>query len=902
MPIVNFIMPMRTRIALVTPLVMTDRSQAERRLEYHKIVLESMGVTDLAVLGKLPLSGFVTPTPGLLIPRRDGIVAREATFSAAVRIKTGGGTGPRLLERIGGITDILKAKAFPQPTPPSPRRRPSSRPPTFSLSVLPISVAYWAADWVEIADDTQVILMQPNRWLVIIANRITVGSNVNIGWEMFNKPRPPKPDKPATPATPDQSVYMSGTNGTRGTDGTDGGPGPDGDHGAEIEIWTLNMVGTLDVVVRGQDGFKGGDGGDGGNGGRGAKGKDWTPNLFGLDCANGPGNGGRGGHGDTGGDGGPGGGGGNGGRFSLYAPQAVIDSYASGFYVDATEGRGREGGDPGFGGKGGIGGSHGDDRGGAFGPCSTSFGQNGQRGNDGALGQRGLKGPDGRHQSMPFSLQAIDQADILTALSQPAIETVSPQEVEEGDTVTATGKRFAQTDVITLDDVLCPTTVSSDTLLTFTVGKVPGGRRKPVQVKQADGSLSNKGSLNVLPTLDHAESNGHRSDSSPPAHFRPNTIITLKGTGFAPEAHVKVIDHYVSGADVEYVDSNTLRVKLTRPTSTPRNPDGEHVDVQVILADGLASNAISIVLATYRIVVFGDSIQWGQGLRDDLKSSAIVDRHVSSQHGDVGVYRDVLAHSGAIIGVGNRSSPSALAGEVPASHPTILQQVFSFSGDKDKIDLILLDGGINDIGVEDIVGPTATSNLTDKVRTHCYEDMKELLTRVTSEYPNAKVIVTGYYQIVSDDSDVTLLATLLVGVGIPLVGLPVSLIVGGVLTAAAKQVMVDRCRTFAERTAVEIPMAIQEINASLPNGPRVHFAQPNFGSRNAIFAPDAWIWGVEPPLSPQDDANSGGVASQRALDCAAAGNRASVYCGIASIGHPNVAGASEYARSIIALL
>lgn len=902
MPRVDFISPMNETVSRVKPLVITDRNQAKGRLDHHKIAMESMGVTDLSVLGKLALSGVVTPTPGLLIPRTDGIVAREAIFSGAMRIKTGDGSGPRVLERIGGVTDILKAKAFPRPPRPSPRPRLSPRPSAFSLPVLPVTVAYWVADWVEIADNTQVILMQPNRWLVIIANRITLGSNVSIGWDMVSKARPKKPGKPPTPATPNQSIYMAGANGTRGTDGTDGSPAQDGDHGAEIEIWTLDMAGTLDVVVRGQDGFKGGDGGDAGDGGRGAKGKDWTPAAFGLDCANGPGNGGRGGHGGIGGDGGQGGGGGNGGRFSLYAPQTVINAYNNGFYVDGTEGRGGEGGEPGLGGKGGQGGAHGDDRGGMLGPCPTSFGQNGQRGNDGALGQHGLKGPDGQHQSKPFCYQAIDQADFPTALSKPAIETVSPQEAKEGDTITVTGKRFAQTDVIVLDNIQCATTVSSDTLLTFIVCKVAGGRRKAVQVKQVDGTLSNRGAVNIHPTLDHAESNGLRSDSSPTAHFQPSTIITLIGTGFASGAKVKILDHYVSGADVEYVDSNTLRVKLARPTSTHRNPDGEHVDLQVILADGLASNTINIILATYRIVVFGDSIQWGQGIRDDLKFSAIVERHVSSKNGDVGVYRDIIAHSGAIIGVNNSSSPSALAGEVPASHPTILQQVSSFGGDKDKIDLILLDGGINDIGVEDIVGPTATSNLTDKVRKHCYEDMKELLTRVTSEYPNAEVIVTGYYQIVSDDSDVTMLATLIVGVGIPLVGLPASFIVGGVLTAAAKQVMVDRCRTFAERTVVEIPRAIQEINAGLPSGPRVHFAQPNFGSQNAIFAPDAWIWGVDPPLSPQDDANSGGVASERARDCAAAGNRAPIYCGIASIGHPNVAGAREYARSIVALL
>ena len=901
MPRVDFLTPLDKRIALAVPLIMSDKNQAARRLQYHKTALDAMGVTYLSSLGNLTISGVVTPTTGLLTPRRDGIVARQATFSSVVRIKPGRGTGPRILEKIGGVTDILKAKAFPLPA----SRLPSPRPPfhdlTYSLSFLPINVAYWAADWIEIADDTQVVLKQPHRWLVVIANRISFGNNVSIGWEMVDKPRPLKPGKPATPVTPPQSIYMAGTNGLNGTDGTDDdAAGPNGDHGAEIEIWTLDMQGTPDVVVSGQDGFKGGDGGDGGNGGNGAKGKNWTPSFGGLDCANGPGNGGNGGQGGRGGNGGSGGGGGNGGRYSLYAPQEVINRYLGGFYADASEGKGGDGGEPGLGGSGGNGGAPGDDRGFPFGPCSTSFGRRGARGSDGEPGVHGEKGPNGQYQRQAFSMQAIDEADFLTALSKPAIHSLSPTETKENDIITVNGSHFARTDTVIVEGLPCVTTVSSDTLLTFKVGKVPGGRQKPVQVKQADGTLSNKGTLHVLPTLHHAEVNGLRSDTSDRPRFTPSTYVTLVGTGFAAGSHVRILDHHIAGADVQYLDSNTLKFKLIRPTSTPRNPNGEIVDVQVILSDGSASNAINIVLDTYRILVLGDSVQWGQGLRDDLKFSAIVEQHISTHLGGIGVYRDALGHSGAIIGRDDTHSDSTLPGEVPTSYPTILQQIAAFTGDKDTIDLVFLDGSINDIGVEDIVGPTATSNLTEKTRQHCYEDMKFLLEEVTNKFTKARVIVTGYYQIASEDSDVTMLAMLLVGVGIPLVGLPTSMIVSGVLTAAAKQIIVDRCRTFAERSRIEQARAVQEVNSELGGEPRVIFAQPEFSPRNAIFAPDAWLWGLDGDLSAADDENDGGVAPHRLQDCAIAGDRAPVYCGIASIGHPNVEGAREYARVIIA--
>jgi len=881
------------KIVPLEPVILNNAILMKRRLEFHKIALESLGVTYLSELvGTLQISGNVIPTPGLLFPDNIHTGHPTTTFSRAKRLKKGATSHTWRLENIGGVARILQAKPFPANPHPRPYPHPYPHP-------IRVATAYWAADWIKIEDDTQVILMQPNSYLVIIANRITIGKNVTITWEMPQRTVPIKPSYiPPPPATPPKSTYMKGTPGRPGRKGTDGGPGHNGTDGPEIEIWTLKMTGTPDIVIPGQDGFTGGEGGDGGPGGNGAAGKDWTPGPLG-DCKNGPGNGGRGGRGGRGGDGGPGGDGGDGGRFSLYAPQEIINNFINSFLVHAAGGRNGYGGKGGKGGKGGRGGHHGKDR--HWPHCPTDFGQDGQPGPDGASGHRGEEGSPGKLRQHPFSFQVIEEEDFLTALSKPAIHSLTPYEVRQGDTVTVSGTRFSDTDVVVLNGVECATTVSSDTLITFIVGNVSGGNSF-VQVKQSDGTLSNKVSIQILPTIDYivSEFGEIRSDSTPPGHFQPSSTIIIKGTGFAPGAYIKILDQYIQ--DVTYEDNNTLRANLIRPISTQRNVDGEEIDIQVLLQDDFESNSLKILLDTYHIVVFGDSIQWGQGLRDDLKFSSLVEQFIINHHGDIGVYRNIYAHSGAIIGVGDNNDLPSLGEEVPYSYPTILQQVDSFSGEKDKVDLILLDGGINDIGVNEIVSPVANSDLKTITHKYCYEDLKYLLERVTGKFNHATIIVTGYYQIVSEDSNLEMLALLLTGVGVSLLGLPTSMVVGHILTQLAKDKMVERCATFAERSRIEISNAIDEVNGSLPGGPRVYFAQPAFKPQNAIFASDTWLWGVNPPLSPQDDDNSGGVASSREAECNAAGNRAPSYCKIASIGHPNVAGAQEYARKIIELL
>src|SRR5262249_3937749 len=150
---------------------------------------------------------------------------------------------------------------------------------------------------IEIADDTTIIFQQPHHWLVIIANKITVGSNVTFTWEQVAKETPPQPTKLAALSPPPTSTTMGGTDGQNGADGGPGGPGPSGDDGPEVEIWTLKINRLPAMLLSGQNGFRGGTGQDGQDGQGGAKGRSWVAGTIPGTCKSGPGNGGDGGAG-----------------------------------------------------------------------------------------------------------------------------------------------------------------------------------------------------------------------------------------------------------------------------------------------------------------------------------------------------------------------------------------------------------------------------------------------------------------------------------------------------------------------------------------------------------------------------------------------------------------------------
>jgi len=894
-------------------------------LQNHIAVLQGFGIPDLSILGKLSISGNVIPQvgllkPSMLTPGLTDIIERPTTFSGALRVKRGSSGTSVQLEKIGGPAFFLKAEPFSKMvSPPARIIRGGSRPPVFSpISVLPIPTAYWAANEIVIADDTMIILQQPNHWFVMIANKITFGANVTFTWEKVNKGVPTTPSKLTKPSPPPKSIYMSGTNGSNGAPGSLGGNGFSGDSGPEIEVWTLDVNHLpSEVLLFGQDGFQGGTGQDGQDGQDGAEGRGYVPGSFPSTCDSGPGNGGRGGDGGSGGSGGKGGDGGHGGRFNFYTPLNILSNITSqGYYIDTKEGLGGVGGNGGNGGQGGAGGKSGNDRDGIG--CPTSFGKDGDSGSPGSMGCMGAPGCNGEHFNDAEKFYPIDSNEFIRAFNKPAIFGLSVTSAICGDVVSATGNNFTNSDLVFVNDVQSNTCIVSDTLITFVVPNVVGGRQKAVYVKQQDGTESNRATLHVQPKILWIEQNGQKSTDNPPARFTPGKRVTIVGTGFANRLSIKVNDQYVDDSDIIYSDSTKVSFTLFRPSNVVPNPSGENVGVEVVLNDGAASGPVQFILDTVVIAVFGDSIQWGQGLREDLKFHHIIEQHVGN-NGTIGVYKTVNAHSGATIGVGDNNQESPVNGEVPTSYPTILQQVDLYTGDPKLVDLVLIDGGINDVTIEEIVSPIATSDLADLTQEHCYDDMKYLLEKVTGAdgFSQAKIIVTGYYPIVSDDSDLNTLILLLAGLGMlaggtvggPLGGLA-GAIVGGVVSAAQKDVMVSRCKRFSDEANQKLQQAVLDVkaaNATKNLNQQIFFAKPDLKKSNAIFASDSWLWGIENDLGPADDGQIGGVEQIRSdachlVDSQEPGRTSMTKCIRASMGHPNVKGAREYCRVIKAFL
>src|SRR5690348_5986491 len=95
-------------------------------------------------------------------------------------------------------------------------------------------------------------------------------------------------------------------------------------------------------------------------------------------------------------------------------------------------------------------------------------------------------------------------------------------------------------------------------------------------------------------------------------------------------------------------------------------------------------------MPTFKIVVLGDSVTWGQGLLDDEKMHNLVAEGLGVGIPDV----TLLAHSGAVIGVGLNTAVPGVNGEVPVSYPTIVQQCQGFSDDIQGVDLVIVNGGI----------------------------------------------------------------------------------------------------------------------------------------------------------------------------------------------------------------
>ena len=316
------------------------------------------------------------------------------------------------------------------------------------------------------------------------------------------------------------------------------------------------------------------------------------------------------------------------------------------------------------------------------------------------------------------------------------------------------------------------------------------------------------------------------------------------------------------------------------------------------------------------VVTLGDSVAWGQGLRTEQKFNQLAAGRIASILGIPNERVEVrqYAHSGAV--VRKQDTPPRLDPdrdpmwpEVPWGTPTVFEQT-AIAPDPD-VDLVLLTAGINDIGFPKILDPTGSRyELRTAIRQNCYFDIKQLLERIRKCFPCAVIVVTGYYPMLSEQSDLGTARIL-----ISLLGLPAGSIGGSALASSAVGKRVSRrVRFFARRQLYWLRLAVMEKHRdTATRGPGILFAHPAFGPQHSVGARHQLLFSPRQEWrqllqsdSPSDllrIESDDPMATERVEACDIYQDRIQnaadqVKCRVAAIGHPNPAGARRYADAI----
>jgi lysophospholipase L1-like esterase len=248
-----------------------------------------------------------------------------------------------------------------------------------------------------------------------------------------------------------------------------------------------------------------------------------------------------------------------------------------------------------------------------------------------------------------------------------------------------------------------------------------------------------------------------------------------------------------------------------------------------------------------QMLVLGDSIMWGQGLREEEKFSSRVKCWLQERtNREVRVH--VEAHSGAVISVGSdaRRSFTAANGEVNLPTPSINEQldhaIQFYKEDRSSPALILLNGCINDVGVKSLLAAsTPLEDLRERATRSCGEDMYSLLQRVRKSFSQSHVLVTSYYPLVSLQTDDNAFLRLLVKKL-------------NYQRPEALRPMTDkemRARLIAisaewyKTSTASLMEAVAKINsddAPVLSSPKVMFVEIQFGPEHVFAAPDTLLW------------------------------------------------------------
>ncbi len=360
---------------------------------------------------------------------------------------------------------------------------------------------------------------------------------------------------------------------------------------------------------------------------------------------------------------------------------------------------------------------------------------------------------------------------------------------------------------------------------------------------------------------------------------------------------------------------------------------------------------VATPVANPMMISAGDSLMWGQGLLPQNRFREIVRLRLQAELG-MPVTELSMARSGArctptpipasrgpvnddavvdpLLDANAPTVPALYSAggftrEIPGGTPTTIGQLRAALGilsdpanasDPGAVRLILLDGGINDTGIGNIISPAAAFEeggplasweawifaAAVQVRTKMIDTLRFALTN----FPNANIVVNGYFPVFSMYSSAVLLRVQALAAIYFVPGV-------GVIAPATIAATADASRAWQVATNRRLRQAVATVRGEFP-GRNVFFARSGIERVHCLFAPFSMLWDYDgiPDVAPTNALDVAmilagitphdEVAVQRRAAVAAAGftdpvSEATAI--MASVGHPNVAGARDYAASII---
>lgn len=324
----------------------------------------------------------------------------------------------------------------------------------------------------------------------------------------------------------------------------------------------------------------------------------------------------------------------------------------------------------------------------------------------------------------------------------------------------------------------------------------------------------------------------------------------------------------------------------------------------------------------FEMLVVGDSHISGQGLREKDKFYSLVRDWLKDELFDSrGVDLKVKAHAGSRISM----HPEELAAmrksgddinkfyyvEANISSPSIMTQIDVAKAeypDRGSVDLVMLSGCITDVLVADIINPFyPRTKLKKRINRFCGESMSDLIAHTAESFPNAAIVIVGYFPIASDRSDMKVMLRYFLNI----ISLPQKLHffftnpASRLLLKILHKRIAARSKYWVEESNNVIRNAIARFNRNHPQRKILFVASP-FNEDLSYGMKNTYLWEIGKDHRPNDD-----TYAERKIGCAKVfseikyqhyGRLSRKMCELSSVAHPNVEGSRAYAEAIKASL